>query len=129
MPVLTLLYVKDTCEPGGCIEEKTIGFTCNKCGTQEGEKARDKKRLIAGREDSESKLNRFSCILHSGTLRTGMIARQGQKTRKTLVTVVVTLLIMASVWTELVSDVLEAEMEAETKCKCKRKQLKSVKTK
>ena len=58
-----------------------------------------------------------------------MIARQGQKTRKTLVTVVVTLLIMASVWTELASDVLEAEMEAETKCKCKRKQLKSVKTK
>ena len=58
-----------------------------------------------------------------------MIARQGQKTRKTLVTVVVTLLIMASVWTELASDVLEEEMEVETKCKCKRKQLKSVKTK
>ena len=59
-----------------------------------------------------------------------MIARQGQKkTRKILVTAVVTLVIMASVWTELASDVLEAEMEAETKCKCKRKQLKSVKTK
>ena len=58
-----------------------------------------------------------------------MIARQGQKSRKTLVTVVVTLLIMASVWTELASDVLEEEMEVETKCKCKRKQLKSVKTK
>ena len=59
-----------------------------------------------------------------------MIARQGQKTRKTLMTVVVvTLLILASIWTELASDVLEAEMEAETKCKCKRKQLKSVKTK
>ena len=58
-----------------------------------------------------------------------MIARQGQKTRKTLVTVVVILLIMASVWTELASDVLEEEMEVETKCKCKRKQLKSVKTK
>ena len=58
-----------------------------------------------------------------------MIARQGQKTRKTLVTVVVTSLILASIWTELASDVLEAEMEAETKCKCKRKQLKSVKTK
>ena len=129
MPVLTLLYVKDTCEPGGCIEEKTIGFTCNKCGTQEGEKERDKKRLIVGQGYSESKLNRFSCILYSGTLRTGMIARQGQKTRKTLVTVVVTSLILASIWTELASDVLEAEMEAETKCKCKRKQLKSVKTK
>ena len=57
-----------------------------------------------------------------------MIARQGQKrTRKTLVALVVTLLIMASVWTEMESDVLETEME--TKCKCKRKQLKSVKTK
>ena len=76
------------------------------------------------------KLNRLnlSCIKHSHTVRTGMIQRQLQKVKKVLVAVV-TLLIMASVWTEMARDLLEVDVEGETKCKCKRKQLKSVITK
>ena len=65
---------------------------------------------------------------HSHTVRTGMIQRQLQKVKKALVAVV-TLLIMASVWTEMARDLLEGDVEGETKCKCKRKQLKNVKTK
>ena len=57
-----------------------------------------------------------------------MIQRQWQKVKKSLVAAV-TLLIMASVWTEMASQSLEVDVEAETKCKCKRRQLKSVKTK
>ena len=51
---------------------------------------------------------------------------QRQKVKKALVAVV-TLLIMASVWREMASEVLDVEVE--TMCKCKRKQLKSLKTK
>ena len=57
-----------------------------------------------------------------------MIQRQWQKVKRALVASV-TLLIMASVWTEMASDAVEVDVEAETKCKCKRRQLKSVKTK